>query len=89
MTAAHLAEYWGGSEPQTYRTVVFYFIAPLVMLGINFLGVEVFGWIESIAGGLKTVLVVATTFTLFGMAGESKSCVSFSSISMLTISSET
>lgn len=73
MTAAHLAEYWGGSEPQTYRTVIFYFIAPVALLGINIFGVNVFGWIESIAGGLKILLVLATTFTLYGMAADSES----------------
>lgn len=73
MTAAHLSEYWGGSEPQAWRIVVFYFFAPVTMLVINLFPVRVFGWIESIGGAIKIMLVVATTFALFAMAGDSKS----------------
>ncbi|KAL1654225.1 hypothetical protein SLS61_003230 [Didymella pomorum] len=71
MTAAQLSEYWGGPDPpQVYRTVIFYVVAPIIMLVINVCGVSTFGWIESIGGGLKISLVFTTTFALYVMAAK-------------------
>jgi amino acid transporter len=77
MTAAQLSEYWGGPDPpQVYRTVIFYVVAPIIMLVINVCGVSTFGWIESIGGGLKISLVFTTTFALYVMAAKRKGCTS-------------
>jgi amino acid transporter len=73
MNAAQLAGYWGGPEPLVYRTIVFYVASPLLMLGINMAGVKAFGWIETFGGAAKIVLVVATTFIMWIMAGSGKS----------------
>lgn len=72
MMAASLSEYWGGSDRQVYRPVVFYFIGPCCLLAINTVGVKLFGWIEAIGGVLKIILVAVTTLLLLIMAGQGK-----------------
>jgi amino acid transporter len=75
MNAAQLASYWGGPEPLVYRTIVFYVASPLLMLGINAVGVSTFGWIETFGGVAKIVLVIATTLIMWIMAAKRKHLV--------------
>jgi amino acid transporter len=68
--AANLAVYWG-LKP-VWQIILFYFVTPGVIVGINLVGVATYGWIEAVGGMLKLMLVVGITIVLYVMAAESK-----------------
>ncbi|KAL9103249.1 MAG: hypothetical protein Q9163_001700 [Psora crenata] len=63
IAAANFTRYW--HLAQVFQTVALYIIAPLVMLFINYAGVFTFGWIETIAGTLKIIIVIAGGIVIF------------------------
>lgn len=73
LTAANLAVYWGLTR--VWQIIIFYFVTPGIMVGINLVGVGTFGWIEAVGGCLKIALVIGTTIVLYVMAADSKSCL--------------
>ncbi|KAI4597537.1 hypothetical protein KJ359_004239 [Pestalotiopsis sp. 9143b] len=48
---------------------LFYGIIPAVLFAINLSGVKVFGWIETVGGFVKFIMLTVITWTLFGFAG--------------------
>ncbi|CAO2655112.1 Nn.00g101760.m01.CDS01 [Neocucurbitaria sp. VM-36] len=71
LMAANLAVYWGFR--QVWQIIIFYFVTPGVTVGINLVGVGIFGWIEAVGGILKIILVVGVTIVLYVMAAQGKS----------------
>lgn len=67
LAAANLLNYWGAT--QFWQTIAFYVLAPLILFGINLLGVASFGWIESVSGVFKICLALGTAITLYVIAG--------------------
>ncbi|KAF1846862.1 uncharacterized protein K460DRAFT_362993 [Cucurbitaria berberidis CBS 394.84] len=68
LMAANLAVYWG-LKP-VWQIIIFYFVTPGMIVGINLVGVGTFGWVEAVGGILKIVLVVGITIVLYVMAGQ-------------------
>ena len=71
--AANLAIYWG--FPKGGQIGVFYVAIPIVLVGINMIDVRIFGWIETVGGMLKVILVLGITFALYHMANKRRSLI--------------
>ncbi|KAJ4393222.1 hypothetical protein N0V93_002430 [Gnomoniopsis smithogilvyi] len=67
LTAATIAQYW---RSDIIGSIAFYILAPMVFIIINFAGVKYFGWIETIGGMLKFLLMIGMTVALWVTAGE-------------------
>ncbi|KAL1979980.1 hypothetical protein VTN96DRAFT_4845 [Rasamsonia emersonii] len=68
LAAANLSQYWG--LDQTWQTLAFYILAPLVILILNFLGVFYYGVVETIGGFLKICLVLGVSIFLYVIAAQ-------------------
>ncbi|KAJ9637660.1 hypothetical protein H2199_007150 [Coniosporium tulheliwenetii] len=66
LAAANMSRYWGLA--QTWQTIGFYVVAPAIILAINFVGVWLFGIIETIGGVLKVCIVFGTSVVLYKIA---------------------
>ena len=78
LVAANSATYW--NLPTFWRTTAYYILGPIVILGINWIGVKVgrllvlkqivlnrsqwYGWVEGLMGIVKLFFVVAAAFFL-------------------------
>jgi amino acid permease len=66
IAATDLTKYWG-IDP-VFKALI-YVLVPVVLIGINALPVEVFGWIEFIGGIVKLALVTGTIILMFLING--------------------
>ncbi|KAH8890573.1 hypothetical protein GQ53DRAFT_866849, partial [Thozetella sp. PMI_491] len=61
--AANLLTYW--LPDNTWPPFVFYGVVPWVLVAVNMLGVRIYGWIETVFGFLKVVLLFSVTCLLY------------------------
>jgi len=62
-----MTNYWGLA--QIWQTLGLYVLAPLVIVALNLCGVKYFGYVESVGGFLKILLVLGTTIVMLAIAG--------------------
>lgn len=63
IAAANFSEYWHFSA--VYQTGALYIFAAAAMLAINYAGILTFGWIETIGGLLKIIIVVGGGIAMY------------------------
>ncbi|THY16386.1 hypothetical protein D6D00_08917 [Aureobasidium pullulans] len=73
--AASLLNIWvGGDELLLYRRTIFWFLSPIVLLGLNYMGVWWVGMIETVLGLAKILFLIALFFLMiaveYGGVGE-------------------
>jgi yeast amino acid transporter len=66
LSAAAMIRYWN-LEP-IWPPLIFYLIAPLAMVGINLCPVYVYGWIETVGGIVKSILLFAVSGCMFAVS---------------------
>ncbi|THW71064.1 hypothetical protein D6D19_07452 [Aureobasidium pullulans] len=73
--AASLLNIWvGGDELLLYQRTIFWFLSPIVLLGLNYMGVWWVGMIETVLGLAKILFLIALFFLMiaveYGGVGE-------------------
>ncbi|KAF8848234.1 amino acid transporter [Acephala macrosclerotiorum] len=68
LVAAQLSTYWGLT--QTWQTLAFYVLAPVVIVTLNFFGVYWYGIVETVGGALKVILVLGVSILLYVIAAQ-------------------
>lgn len=71
MSAAALVRYWN-LEP-VWPPLTFYLLVPVGLVAINLCPVYVYGWIETVAGALKTVLLLTVSGCIFAVSRQGTS----------------
>ncbi|KAI1075590.1 amino acid transporter [Whalleya microplaca] len=67
--AASLLGYWN-QQDSWWSLFAFYGVGPFLIFFLNLSGVWWFGFIETIGGALKTILLIGVTLTLYIIAGK-------------------
>jgi amino acid permease len=75
LSAAALVKYW--DLEAAWPPIIFYFLVPFFLVGLNLFPVYVYGWIETVGGALKTLLIIVVSCILFGISRQGK-CLSIS-----------
>ena len=70
LSAAALVRYWD-IEP-FWSPLIFYFLAPLGMVGLNLCPVYVYGWVETVGGVLKTILLFVVSGCMFAVSRQGR-----------------
>lgn len=68
LNAAKIIQYWNPGP--IWPPLAFYGIAPLAMLALNMCGVKYFGWVETVGGVLKVVMILGVSIVLCDIARE-------------------
>ncbi|ERF68742.1 hypothetical protein EPUS_07229 [Endocarpon pusillum Z07020] len=68
IAAAGFSSYW--NFPQSWQTIVFYILSPIVILVINFAGVKWYGYVEAFGGSLKLCMVLGCGVFLYVTADQ-------------------
>ncbi|KAK0707342.1 amino acid permease-domain-containing protein [Lasiosphaeris hirsuta] len=64
--AAKLVQFW--SLIAIWPPFIFFLMVPFILLAVNLAGIKVYGWVETVFGMLKTVLVFGVTCTLYDIS---------------------
>jgi amino acid permease len=70
LSAAALIKYW--KLETTWPPLLFYFLVPAFFVGLNLFPVYVYGWIETVGGALKTLLLIVVSCIMFGVSQQGK-----------------
>jgi amino acid transporter len=76
INAARLSEYWsssGSSYTKVLEPILFYVVAPLCIIFLNFCGVFWYGIVETVGGFLKVILLFSVSIALYVIDSTSKS----------------
>jgi amino acid permease len=84
LSAAALAKYWE-LEP-VWPPLVFYGLVPFFLVALNLFPVYVYGWIETVGGVLKTLLVIVVSCLMFGISRQGRCLTTNLRVSSLPIS---
>ncbi|KAK0645438.1 amino acid permease-domain-containing protein [Cercophora newfieldiana] len=64
--AANLVQFWDLTA--IWPPFIFYLIVPILLLSINLAGISFYGWVETVCGMLKTILIFGVICTLFDIS---------------------
>ncbi|KUI59867.1 Arginine permease [Cytospora mali] len=68
LQAASIAAYWNPSD--NLIAILFYIITPVVFVVLNCFNVKYFGWVETVGGILKVILMIGVSIALYVVAAE-------------------
>ncbi|KUI73380.1 putative amino-acid permease meu22 [Cytospora mali] len=68
LQAASIAAYWNPSD--NLISILFYIITPLIFVVLNCFNVKYFGWVETVGGILKVILMIGVSIALYTVAAE-------------------
>ncbi|KAE9367500.1 hypothetical protein N431DRAFT_486595 [Stipitochalara longipes BDJ] len=66
LSAAALIKYWNLETP--WPPLIFYFLVPLFFVALNLFPVYVYGWIETVGGALKSLLLIVVSCIMFAVS---------------------
>jgi amino acid permease len=70
LSAAALIKYWNLETP--WPPLIFYFLVPVFFVALNLFPVYVYGWIETVGGVLKTLLLIVVSCIMFAVSQQGK-----------------
>jgi yeast amino acid transporter len=70
LSAAALIKYWNLEAP--WPPLVFYFLVPSFLVALNLFPVYVYGWIETVGGALKTLLLLVVSCIMFAISRQGR-----------------